>query len=133
LNRLLYHRKLLILVSQICLLAISYYGSFLLRFDFRLDATYQSVFMRTLPLVVAVELFVFYAFGLLRGWWRYAGMSDALDICEASFASTVVLFLTIEMVLNVDGYPRSVLAINLALTVLLVWAGGEQHRPRTEA
>jgi FlaA1/EpsC-like NDP-sugar epimerase len=107
---------------------MSYYGSFLLRFDFRPDATYQSVFVRTLPLVVAVELFVFYAFGLLRGWWRYAGMSDALDICEASFASAVVLFLTIEIVLNVDGYPRSVLAINLALTVLLV--GGSRFAVR---
>jgi FlaA1/EpsC-like NDP-sugar epimerase len=107
---------------------MSYYGSFLLRFDFRPDATYQSVFVRTLPLVVAVELFVFYAFGLLRGWWRYAGMSDALDICEASFASAVVLFLTIEMVLNVNGYPRSVLAINLALTVLLV--GGTRFAVR---
>jgi len=107
---------------------MSYYGSFLLRFDFRPDATYQLVFERTLPLVVAVELFVFYAFGLLRGWWRYVGMSDALDICEASFASTVVLFLTIEMVLNVDGYPRSVLAINLALTVLLV--GGTRFAVR---
>jgi FlaA1/EpsC-like NDP-sugar epimerase len=107
---------------------MSYYGSFLLRFDFRPDATYQSVFVRTLPLVVAVELFVFYAFGLLRGWWRYSGMSDALDICEASFASAVVLFLTIELVLNVDGYPRSVLAINLALTVLLV--GGSRFAVR---
>ena len=127
-NRLLHYRRLFILVSQVCLLAMSYYGSFLLRFDFRPDATYQLVFERTLPLVVAVELFVFYAFGLLRGWWRYVGMSDALDICEASFASTVVLFLTIEMVLNVDGYPRSVLAINLALTVLLV--GGTRFAVR---
>jgi FlaA1/EpsC-like NDP-sugar epimerase len=128
LNRLLNYRRLFILVSQICLLAMSYYGSFLLRFDFRPDATYQSVFVRTLPLVVAIELFVFYSFGLLRGWWRYAGMSDALDICEASFASAVVLFLTIEMVLNVEGYPRSVLAINLALTVLLV--GGTRFAVR---
>jgi FlaA1/EpsC-like NDP-sugar epimerase len=132
LNRLLNYRKLFILVSQICLLAMSYYGSFLLRFDFRPDATYQSVFVRTLPLVIAVELFAFYAFGLLRGWWRYAGMSDALDICEASFASAVLLFLTIEMVFNVDGYPRSVLAINLALTVLLVGGARFAVRAYTE-
>ena len=119
-NRLLNYRKLFILVSQICLLVLSYYGSFLLRFDFRPDADYQSLFVRTLPLVVAVELLFFYGFGLLRGWWRYAGMSDALDICEASFASAVFLYVFLEMVLKVDGYPRSMLAINLALTVLFV-------------
>jgi FlaA1/EpsC-like NDP-sugar epimerase len=120
LNRLLNYRKLFILVSQICLLAMSYYGSFLLRFDFRPDATYQSLFVRTLPLVVAIELLVFYGFGLLRGWWRYAGMSDALDICEASSISAVFLYVFLELALKVDGYPRSLLAINLVLTVLLV-------------
>jgi FlaA1/EpsC-like NDP-sugar epimerase len=128
LNRLLNYRKILILASQICLLAMSYYGSFLLRFDFHPDVSYQSMFVRTLPLVVAVELLVFYAFGLLCGWWRYAGMSDALDICEASFTGAVVLYLVIELVLNVDGYPRSVLAINLILTVLLV--GGTRFAVR---
>jgi FlaA1/EpsC-like NDP-sugar epimerase len=120
LNRLLNYRRLLILVSQLCLLAMSYYGSFLLRFDFHPDAEYQSLFVRTLPLVVAVELLFFYAFGLLRGWWRYAGMSDAQDICEASFASAVLLYVFIELVLRVDRYPRSMLAINLALTLLFV-------------
>jgi FlaA1/EpsC-like NDP-sugar epimerase len=120
LNRLLNYRKLLILISQICLLAMSYYGSFLLRFDFHPGAAYQPLFLRTLPLVIAVELLFLYAFGLLRGWWRYAGMSDAQDICEASFSSAVFLYVFIEVVLKVDGYPRSMLAINLALTVLFV-------------
>jgi FlaA1/EpsC-like NDP-sugar epimerase len=128
LNRLLSYRKSLILASQICLLAMSYYGSFLLRFDFHPDAAYRSMFVQTLPLVVVVELLVFYAFGLLCGWWRYAGMSDALDICEASFTGAIVLYLMIELVLNVDGYPRSVLAINLVLTVFLV--GGTRFAVR---
>ena len=90
------------------------------RFDFRPDAAYQSLFLRTLPLVVGVELLFLYAFGLLRGWWRYAGMSDAQDICEASLSSAVFLYVFIELVLRVDGYPRSMLAINLVLTVLFV-------------
>jgi FlaA1/EpsC-like NDP-sugar epimerase len=128
LNRLLNHRRPLILVSQIGLLAMSYYGSFLLRFDFRPEVAYQLQFVRTLPLVVAVELLVFYGFGLLRGWWRYVGMSDALDICKAAFASTAVLYLLIELVLKVDGYPRSILAIDLVLTVLLV--GGTRFAVR---
>jgi FlaA1/EpsC-like NDP-sugar epimerase len=120
LNNLLNYRRPLILVSQIGLLAMSYYASFLLRFDFRPEVDYQLLFVRTLLLVVAVELLVFYVFGLLRGWWRYVGMSDALDICKAAFTSAVVLYLLIELVLKVNGYPRSVLAINLILTVFLV-------------
>ncbi|WP_263368581.1 polysaccharide biosynthesis protein [Edaphobacter bradus] len=125
---LLNYRKTLILTSQIFLLAMSYYGSFMLRFDFRPEVSYQLLFVRTLPVVLAAELLAFYTFGLLRGWWRYAGMSDALDICEATFASAVILYLLIEVVLRVDGYPRSVLAINLVLTVLVV--GGTRFAVR---
>ena len=127
-NNLLNYRRPLILVSQIGLLAMSYYGSFLLRFDFSPEVGYQLLFVRTLVLVVAVELLVFYVFGLLRGWWRYVGMSDALDICKAAFTSAVVLYLLIELVLKVNGYPRSVLAINLMLTVFLV--GGSRYAVR---
>jgi FlaA1/EpsC-like NDP-sugar epimerase len=111
-----------------CLFATSYYGSFLLRLDFHPDASYQLLFVRTLPLVVAVELLLFHTFGLLRGWWRYSGMCDALDICEASFTGAVVLYLLFEFVLRVDGYPRSVLGINLLLTVL--FAGGTRFAVR---
>ncbi|MBS1801662.1 MAG: polysaccharide biosynthesis protein [Acidobacteria bacterium] len=127
-NRLLNYRRMLILSSQICLLAMSYYASFLLRLDFHLSDTYQLLFLRTLPLVVAIEILVFYAFGLLSGWWRYAGMSDALDICEASLIGTAVLYLLIEQILKVDGYPRSILAIDLVLIVLFV--GGTRFAVR---
>jgi FlaA1/EpsC-like NDP-sugar epimerase len=128
LSRLLNYRRVLILASQMCLFAMSYYGSFLLRFDFHPPASYESLFVRTLPLVVAVELLLFHAFGLLRGWWRYSGMSDAFDICEASFTSTVVLYVLFQLVLKVDGYPRSVFAINLLLTVVVV--GGTRFAVR---
>lgn len=119
-NNPLNYKKLLIFASHAGLLAMSYYGSFLLRFDFRPELFYELLFVRTLLLIVIVELLVFYVFDLLHGWWRYVGMSDVLDICRAAFTSAVVLYLLIELLLKVKGYPRSVLAINLILTVLLV-------------
>jgi FlaA1/EpsC-like NDP-sugar epimerase len=128
LSRLLNYRKVFILALQMCLFAMSCYGSFLLRFDFHPPASYQLLFIQTLPLVIAVELLLFYAFGLLRGWWRYSGMSDALDICEASFTSAVILYVLFELVFRVDGYPRSIFAINLLLT--MVFSGGARFGVR---
>jgi FlaA1/EpsC-like NDP-sugar epimerase len=114
------HRKPLILLSQAVLITISYVGSFLLRFDFRLDAADQILVLQTLPLVLATKLLIFYVFGLLRGWWRYVGLSDALDMTKASLVSSISLYVLLKLALNVDGYPRSVLIIDLALTLLLV-------------
>ena len=52
-------------------------------------------------------------------WWISA---------RRAFTSAAVLYLLIELVLKVNGYPRSVLAINLMLTVLLV--GGSRYAVR---
>ena len=126
--RLLNYRKALIVVSQVCLFVMSYYGSFLLRFDFHPGAFYRDIFEWTLPIVVGVELIVFYAFGLVRGWWRYVGMSDALAIGEASATSSLCFYVLIEVILKVHEYPRSLFAINLLMTFLVV--GGTRFAVR---
>ena len=79
-SKLLNYRRALIVASQLCLFVVSYYCSFLLRFDFNPSPAYQHLFAWTLPIVLVVEVLVFSVFGLVRGWWRYVGMSDALDI-----------------------------------------------------
>lgn len=119
-TRFLDYRKTYILALQACLFAASYYGSFLLRFDFRIDGRYQHLLWTTLPMATAIELVVFSAFGLVRGWWRYVGMSDALDIGRASLTSIACLYVAMEFVVRVQDYPRSVLVINLLMTLLLV-------------
>src|SRR5579864_339899 len=112
------HRKLLILVSQAALLVFSYYCAFLLRFDFTLDGSVRSFFWKTLGVVLILKLVFFSVFGLLRGWWQYVGMSDLLDISKASIASSAILIAIVQLGTWPSGYPRSVLLLDLALTIL---------------
>src|SRR2546423_8202971 len=125
-------RRPLIIGSQAALVVLSYYFSFLLRFDFSPAAQYLHLFWLTLPLVVAVKLALFYIFGLLRGWWRYVGVSDALDITKAASLSTIVLFVLLIVELQLPGYPRSVLCIDFLLTVLTVGGARVAVRAYTE-
>src|SRR5947208_10557996 len=80
-------RFVIILSSQIVLLLFAYYVSFLLRFDFRLTSQYKLIVFETLPIIFIVKLPIFYAAGLFRGWWRYVGTSDLLDITKAGAAA----------------------------------------------
>jgi FlaA1/EpsC-like NDP-sugar epimerase len=121
-------RRLLILASQAFLVLLAYYGSFLLRFDFHPTTADQRIFVTTLPVVLALKLFIFQQFGLMCGWWRYVGLSDALDIAKAALASSLLLYPLLNFVLQVSGYPRSVVAIDLVLTILLV--GGARFSVR---
>jgi FlaA1/EpsC-like NDP-sugar epimerase len=126
------NRKLLILLSQAWLVIVTYYISFLLRFDFSPEHSERILFIRTLPLILLLKLGVFYRFGLLRGWWRYVGMSDLADITKAATLSSAILYPFVEAAFGGMGYPRSVLAIDLALTILAMGGARFAVRAYTE-
>jgi FlaA1/EpsC-like NDP-sugar epimerase len=127
-RRLLDCRFVIIFFSQIMLLCFTYYVSFLFRFDFRLMPQYQPIFVETLPIVVVVKLPIFYAAGLFRGWWRYAGTSDLVDITKAAAAAFVLNYLAVLHVFSFPGFPRSVLAIDFVLSILVI--GGTRFAVR---
>ena len=131
-DALLRYRMPLIALSQIILICVSYYSSFMLRLDSNFDASAHSLFWQTLPLVIAVKLVIFYHFGLLRGWWRYVGMSDLLNITAATFLSSTLLFTIIVFMVAVKGYPRSVVPIDMLLSIMLVGGARFGVRAYTE-
>ena len=113
-------RTTIIVASQLALFVMTYHLSFLLRFDFKTDEITRFPFLETLLLILVVKLLIFYRFGLFHGWWRYVGVSDLLDIAKASFISYVTIYLGIYLYTGMLGYPRSVLGIDLCLTILAV-------------
>src|ERR1700737_3685526 len=111
-------RSVLIFSSQVVLVVLTYYASFLLRLDTSLDASYLALFWKSLPLVLLIKLVLFYRCGRMHGWWRYVGMSDLLDISKASFIGSILIFCLLEGVFRLAGYPRSVILIDLFLTIM---------------
>lgn len=119
-SRIFRYRRFYIVIFQLILLALTYYASFSLRFDFKLAEPYYSVFVQTLPLVLVIKLIVFYFFRLFRGWWRYVGMSDLLDIVKASLLSAALFYLAVHAIRGMAGYPRSVFILDMMLTVVVI-------------
>ena len=138
---LLGYRKLLIIALESLLIAISYYLSFVLRFENTLAGAAGQVFFATLPLVLIVKLPVFGYFGLFSGWWRYAGMSDLLDIGWAATISSWLLFVA-ELWLRPNSpvlstghlglFSVSVIVIDFGLTIFLLGGARFAVRAYTE-
>ncbi len=129
---LLRYRVALIFVSQIILVALTYYASFLLRLDANLDSNDLAVFWKTLPFVLLIKLVLSYQCGLMHGWWRYVGISDLLDISKASLLSSALIFCLVEGVLQLPGFPRSVVIIDLFLTIMVLGGARFAVRAYTE-
>ncbi len=127
------YRRIVISTVQVVLLAISYWISLELRFDFAPPREMAALAIKSMPLVIAVQLVAFYAFGLLAGWWRYAGTSDFWNLAKASLACGIVLFPLVLHLYADSGYPRSVLITHLALSVLLTGAARVSVRTYTDA
>jgi FlaA1/EpsC-like NDP-sugar epimerase len=124
----LYHRRYVIVLFQAALLTVTYYCSFLLRFDFRLIDPYRTTCLVTLPLILLIKLPAFYYFRLFSGWWRYVGMSDLLDIIKAAAVSAPLVCAGVYVFHGFGDYPRSVFVIDAILTVFLV--GGTRFAVR---
>lgn len=116
-NALSSYRRSLILFFHIVLLALAYYISFLLRFDFMVDHGMRILLLETLPLVLLIKMPILSFNGLLHGWWRYAGLADLEDIIKASAISSILIFIAIPTLLPQSDFPRSALLIDLLLTI----------------
>jgi FlaA1/EpsC-like NDP-sugar epimerase len=118
--RLLEYRRFFIVALQAGLIVFAYLASFLLRLDLPFPVGTGRVILETVFIVLAVKLVVFTHFGLYSGWWRYAGLSDLLEISKAGVVSTAVLAIVFTWVLRPAMFPRSVYIIDLCLTVTLI-------------
>ncbi len=122
------YRKLVIVLSHLCLVSFSYYASFMLRLDLSLTDPYRSVFFKTLPFVLLIKLLVFSIFRLFSGWWRYVGMSDLLDIIKAAAVAAPMTYVVVGLTYGFNDYPRSIFIVDPILTVLVI--GGARFAVR---
>ena len=73
--------RFVVAAFEILLVVISVTAAWLLRFEFRIPD--WRVLVSVLPLLIVLRLLALARFNLLHGYWRYAGISDAIDIQKA--------------------------------------------------
>ncbi len=120
-----YKRFLFFLLSDILLIAISLYLSFLVRFDFNVPFKYfKNYFLYSLPFFIFVKIGFLYFFGLYRIVWRYVGLREFLNILKALFISQPLLFFLIKYLLSrislFTGYPRSIFLIDFYISIVFI-------------
>src|SRR6266849_9929563 len=115
---LLLHRRAVIAFFQISLVCFSLLSAWLLRFDFSLP--YRSLLIIAIPILVLIRLGAMAYFGIFRGWWKYAGVRDGIDILKAVGAGTVLFWIIMRLVLRATAFPRTVFVLEALLTAGLL-------------
>jgi len=115
-------RRIFEVMADILLVALAYYGAYLLRFDAEMPAEQFSIFVRTLPLMLVVQMLVFLVGGVYRGIWRYTGVGDLILIAKAVLAGGLFNAAIVFSIYQMRGPSRAVFILNIILLFLFVAA-----------
>jgi FlaA1/EpsC-like NDP-sugar epimerase len=114
--------RLLQLLIDAGIVALSWFLAFELRFDHGLPVYYDTLLRRTILLVVAIKVTVFLLFGFHRRWWRYVSVHDMWSAARAVVVASLVADVTVYLVSPVHNVrlPRSIAVMDLLITLALI-------------
>lgn len=108
-------------IHDLLMVPLAWLGAYWLRFNLDLPPTeYLHGALTALPLIVPVEVGVFWLFGLYRGVWRFASMPDLVRILKAVLLGTVLSLGLLFIANRLDLVPRSVPLLFVFLQLLLL-------------
>ncbi len=121
-------RTILAIFHDIVAAVFAWVVAYLLRFNFSVPPDFASEMLATIGWVVVVQVSVFVGFGLYRGVWRFASVSDLKRIFLAVSSAAVLLAAFFFMFKTNVVIPRSVLVLDPLLLILLM--GGSRFAYR---
>jgi UDP-GlcNAc:undecaprenyl-phosphate/decaprenyl-phosphate GlcNAc-1-phosphate transferase len=128
-----YRRRVAEIMLDFVLVTVSYYTAYRLKFDFIEFAANFPLFMRSLPVVVAVQLVALFAVGVYQGVWRHFSTSDALTVVRGVVLGTAASMLILLYMFRFEHYSRTVLVIYGIVVVIMVTGSRASFRVISEA
>ncbi len=113
-------RKAAIVLTQLFVVAFSFFLAFLVRFDGQIPPNYLPVFISLIVPLIILRLMVFWQMGLLSGWWSYVSLPDLGKIGRAVLFGSAALALYLLLAPPSLVLPRSILMLDAIFCFLFV-------------
>ena len=114
-----YKKRLLEVLLDSVLITVAYYTAYLLRFEGVIGPNFDF-FLRSLPIMIASQIFWFYVMGIYRGVWESTSLRDLTDYIKAITGGTVMPMLVLLFVYRFYSFSRAVFVIYWVLMLLLL-------------
>ncbi len=119
---LVHRRRLIEVVVDFALISAAFTIAYIIRVEGTGTIWDRHVFNLSLPVILIARYIFFFAFGLYRGVWRYAGARDAASIFSAVVLSELAAFVFISLTVIWNGFPRGTFLIDVLLCTMLIGA-----------
>jgi UDP-GlcNAc:undecaprenyl-phosphate GlcNAc-1-phosphate transferase len=104
------------------LVTASFYAAYLVEISGSGTENQRHVFIVSLPLVLAARYLAFFAFGLYRSVWRFAGAHEAALVAAAVAASSAVGYGAVVALHDLHDFPARIFVVDALVCVVLVSA-----------
>src|ERR1051326_4806284 len=128
-SSLLHHSSRFALMFQAVLILLALLLAWSVRFEFTLPN--RTLLLSVAPVLVAIRLITIRSFGLHHGWWKYTGVSDAVNVIKAVGVGTVSFWLFMRFALSATAWPQSIYVLETVLTACFL--GGARLASRALA
>jgi UDP-GlcNAc:undecaprenyl-phosphate GlcNAc-1-phosphate transferase len=116
----MHKRRVAEVLLDFCLITISYYAAWRLRFDGPEWPLYFNRFLESLPIALAVQLTALFIVGAYRGLWRHFGLMDGVVFARGVALGTMGMIAAIVYWYGFADYSRGAFVIYAALLMLLL-------------
>ena len=114
----MYKRRAAEVLLDFCLVPLSYYSAYRLRFEGAEFVNFFPSFLTSLPIVVGLQIAALFIVGGYRGVWRYFGLMDGVVFAKAVLLGTGTIVIAIVYLFRFEAYSRGVFIIYAALLTL---------------
>ena len=128
-DRVLRHRRSLIILLHVALILLGYALAYELRFDFAVPPDDHWRLLATAPVLLALRLAAYGRYGLYQGYWQHFGLRDLGNLGKAVTISGVGFAVALWALGYLPGTPRSVLILDWLIAIFL--SGGIRFAARS--
>ncbi|MGE5840823.1 MAG: hypothetical protein ACM335_01005 [Deltaproteobacteria bacterium] len=114
-----YRRRLFEVLLDVVLISVAYYTAYLLRFEGQVGEDF-GFFLKSLPIMLACQVFSFYIMGVYRGIWESTGIKDLIGYAKAISIGTVMAMLILLFIYRFQSFSRAVFVIYWVVMLFLV-------------
>lgn len=122
-------KSLIIILFDFMTILISVYLSFALRFGVLSLSNIDEIdFVKIVPLIIIIQMLVFWKMNLYKGIWRFSSTPDLVRIIKAVSFSCILVSFILFVAFRLENIPRSVFFINWLLLIVGLGGGRFSYR-----
>jgi len=118
-----FQRSIAFIFIDACLIGLSIYVSYLLRFDFKIRPEFVETFMYVIPVQTLLVVASFYSNKIYKRIWQYASVGDLISIFKGTVTGSILFFCFHQFVVANFAQitvPRSIFIISAIISFLAV-------------